>query len=177
MTAARSLMFTSLPLSVVLPSLVMVTTGISCAVSFTMRTLGTSTSMPNSITWAVSMKMMSSTSTTSTKGVTLISERLAPPRLRDPNPPPLKEIAMALLSEGALGQVQELQRKVVHARADFADGVAEEVIENGRWDGGKKSHRSGNQRFGDAGRDRPQAGTALLSQILKRADNAHDRAQ
>jgi hypothetical protein len=69
--------------------------------------------MPNSITWAVSMKMISSTSTTSTNGVTLISDRLAPPpRRRDPNPPPpLPDNAMALFSETALGQVQELERK------------------------------------------------------------------
>src|ERR1035438_5085154 len=170
-------MFTGLPLSVMLPSLVMVTTGMACAVSFTIRTLGTSTSMPNSITWAVSMKIMSRTSTTSTKGVTLISERAAPPRLREPNPPPLIEIAMASLSEAAIGQVEELQREVVHARADLADGGAEEVVENGRGDGRKKAHRRGNQGFPDAGPHRPQAGAALLAQVLKLADNSHDRAQ
>src|SRR5664280_2320126 len=136
MTAARSLMFTSLPLSVVLPSLVMVTTGISFAVSFTMRTLGTSTSMPNSITWAVSMKMMSSTSTTSTNGVMLISDRLAPPpRRREPYPPPpLTDNAMALLSETAFGHIQELHGKVVHARAYLPDPVAENVVEDCRGD-------------------------------------------
>src|ERR1700688_2317032 len=119
MAAGRSLMFTALSLSQVVPSLVMETTGISLAFSLTGRTLGTSTSMPNSITCAVSMKMISSTSTTSTKGVTLISERLEPekedaPRLRDPNPPPpLTDSAIWLLpAERPLGHVQELQRKV-----------------------------------------------------------------
>src|ERR1019366_6100292 len=112
----------------------MVTTGRSCALSFTACTLGTSTSMPKSITWAVSMKMISSTSTTSTNGVTLISERLAPPRLRFPDPPPLMQIAILSLSEAAFGQVENLQREIVHARADLAYAVAEEVIENRRRD-------------------------------------------
>src|SRR5271157_5680865 len=157
----------------------MVTTGSSCAVSFTACTLGTSTSMPNSITWAVSMKMMSSTSTTSTNGVTLISDRLAPPpRRREPYPPPpLTDKAMALLSQTALGQVQEFQGKVVHARADLPDSVAENVVENSRRDGGCQPRRRGNQRFRDARRHRAQAGRAHLSQFVKRADNAQHRAE
>src|ERR1039458_2271848 len=151
MASFRSLMFTSTPLRVVTPSLVTVTTGICWAVSFTIRTFGTSTSMPNSITWAVSMKMISRTSTTSTNGVTLISERLDPPaRLRDPYPPPLREKAMALFSAAALGEVQKLHREVVHARAQFPDAVAEVVIEDSRRDGRRQAHRRGNQRLGDA---------------------------
>src|ERR1039457_6439993 len=157
----------------------MVTTGSSWAVSFTACTLGTSTSMPNSITWAVSMKMMSSTSTTSTNGVMLISDRLAPPlRRRDPYPPPpLTDNAMALLSETAFGHVQELHGKVVHARADLPDSVAENVVEDGGWDGGCKARRRRNQRFGDARRHRAQAGRSHLSQFVKRADNAQHGAE
>src|ERR1019366_1699011 len=157
----------------------MVTTGRSCALSFTACTLGTSTSMPNSITWAVSMKMISSTSTTSTKGVTLISDRLPPPpRRREPYPPPpLTDNAMALLSETALGHVQELHGKVVHARADFPDPVAEDVIEDRRGDSGRKARRRGNQRFRDAWRNRAQAGRSHLSQLVKRADDAQHRAE
>src|ERR1017187_9679123 len=95
MVAGRSLMFTSSALSLMTPSLVMVTTGISCwLLSLTGRTLGTSTSMPNSRTCAVSMKMMSSTRTTSTNGVTLISERAGLPRRLARYPPPLVEKAM-----------------------------------------------------------------------------------
>src|SRR5208283_2047365 len=140
----------------------MVTTGSSCAVSFTACTSGTSTSMPNSITWAVSMKMISSTSTTSTNGVILTSDRLAsPPRRREPYPPPpLTDNAMALVSETALGQVQELQGKVVHARAQFPDAVAEDVIGNGGWDGGEQAHGGRDQRQRDAGTHRPQTGRA-----------------
>src|SRR5271157_10889 len=157
----------------------MVTTGSSCAVSFTACTLGTSTSMPNSITWAVSMKMIRSTSTTSTNGVTLISDRLPPPPRRlDPYPPPpLTEIAMALLSETALGHVQELHGKVVHARADLPNPVAKNIIENRRGDGGRQARRRGNQRFRNARRHRAQAGRAHLSQLVKRADDAQHRAE
>src|ERR1700759_1952722 len=53
----------------------MVTTMRCCVISRTVFVLGTETSMPDCRTGAVSMKMMSSTSTTSTSGVMLISER------------------------------------------------------------------------------------------------------
>src|SRR6476646_2286211 len=46
----------------------------SSEISFTTFVLGTETSMPDSSTGAVTIKMISSTSTTSTNGVTLISE-------------------------------------------------------------------------------------------------------
>ena len=47
----------------------------SSVISFTDRVLGTLTSMPDCSTGAVTMKMISSTSTTSTSGVMLMSER------------------------------------------------------------------------------------------------------
>ena len=46
----------------------------SSVISLTVRVLGTLTSMPDCNTGAVTMKMISSTSTTSTSGVTLMSE-------------------------------------------------------------------------------------------------------
>src|SRR5271163_137128 len=45
----------------------------SSVISFTVRVLGTLTSMPDCSTGAVTMKMISSTRTTSTSGVMLIS--------------------------------------------------------------------------------------------------------
>src|SRR5439155_25164313 len=51
-----------------------VTTRRSWLISFTVRVLGTSTSMPDWRMGAVIMKMMSSTRTTSTNGTMLISE-------------------------------------------------------------------------------------------------------
>ena len=55
--------------------LLMLTTSRSSVISFTVRVLGTLTSMPDCSTGAVTMKMISSTRTTSTSGVMLISER------------------------------------------------------------------------------------------------------
>ena len=51
----------------------MVMTSRSSVISFTVRVLGTLTSMPDCRTGAVTMKMISSTSTTSTSGVILMS--------------------------------------------------------------------------------------------------------
>ena len=141
----------------------MVTTGISCAVSLTVRTFGTSTSMPNSITCAVSMKMMSSTSTTSTNGVTLISRdgvAAAPAATRIRRH--WWRRPWLLLSETALGQVEELEREIVHAGADLANQVAEVVIEDGGGNGREQADRGGDQRFGDARADGLQAGGAHL---------------
>ena len=133
------------------PSLVMVTTGISWALSLTARTFGTSTSRPNSMTCAVSMKMMSSTSTTSTNGVTLISAmRVAAAPAATGFRRHWWRRPSLLSAEAALGQVEELEREIVHARAQFADQVAEIVIEDGRRDGGEQADRGGDQRLGDA---------------------------
>src|SRR5579872_4676297 len=126
------------------------------------------------------MKMMSSTRTTSTKGVTLISARLPVPprRLRDPKPlPPLTEIAMASFSEAAFRQVQKLHGKVVHARAHFADLLAENVVEDGCRNGGDESDGCGNQRFRNARPESAQAGCALRSESLKGLNDAQHRAQ
>src|ERR1035441_4888877 len=149
--AATAMLFTFAPLSVESPVLSIVITGICCAVSFTYFTFGTSTSMPNSITCAVSMKMINSTSTTSTNGVTLISESMDPPRpLRDPNPPPpFTDIAICLFSEAALRQVQELQREIVHARPDLPNVAAQNVIEDRRRNRRHQSDSRCDQRLRD----------------------------
>src|SRR5215467_12466896 len=80
---------------------------------------GRFTSMPRWIIGAATMKMMSSTSITSTSGTTLISAsdvetRALRPRL--PRPPLDDGIGCTLgtLGEIPLRDVQELQRKIVH---------------------------------------------------------------
>ncbi len=70
--------------------------------------------MPYSMTCAVIMKMMSNTSTTSTNGVTLISESAETPRPRRPLfiPPTLIATGVTVLglfSEAPLDQIQKLQ--------------------------------------------------------------------
>src|SRR5580693_145327 len=125
-------MFTLLPLSVDSPVLSMVTTaGVSWEVVSTYFTCGTSTLMPYSMTCAVSMKITSNTRTTSTKGVTLISERVVPPprrRERDPNPPPFTDIPIELLSETTFHHVQELKCEIVHAGTDIANLPAKNIV-------------------------------------------------
>src|SRR5690348_5218082 len=125
----------------------MLITGSTLALSRTCFTLGTSTSMPNSITCAVILKMISSTSTTSTNGVTLISESAGVPwnRRRPGAPPPLTLIAMPSLPVAAFSQIQEFEREVVHARSNFLEDVAEVVIENGCRNRRCQAHRCRDQ--------------------------------
>src|SRR5579883_3230206 len=130
--------------------------------------------MPNSITCAVNMKMISNTRTTSTNGVTLISARLdeAPFRRRDPNPPPFTDIAMALFSEGALRHVQKFHGEIVHAGAHFTNFVTEKVIKDGCGNGRHQTERSRYQGFRDSRRNRAQTGGPLSAESLESRNNA-----
>src|ERR1700722_3650088 len=126
-------------------------TGSSCTFSFTGFTFGTSISRPNSITCAVSMKMMSRTRTTSTSGTILISarEEVVPrkrPRLIPPDEFPSEK---AMLLHASFGVVQELEHEVFHARAKFLDGVPKQIVENCGGNGSGEPHRGGNQGLGD----------------------------
>src|SRR5580658_11123761 len=132
------------------------------------------------MTWAVSIKMISSTSTTSTRGTMLISASEGLPRNR-PRRSPLEVfrekamlIAPSLSLQGALRQIQELELKVFHARAEFLDRAAEHIVENSCWNGGKESHRGGDQGFRDAWRYGPEAGGAGGVQLLECVDDAPD---
>src|SRR3982074_2079751 len=130
----------------------MLTTGISSAVSLTCFTFGTSISSPNSITCAVSMKMINSTRTTSTSGTTFISERvLCDPRNRlRPLFPPPSEKAIFLILELLFRQVQKLEREVLHTGAEFLNAVSEVVVEDGRGNGRDQSHGGCDQRVCDS---------------------------
>src|SRR5258707_1372191 len=126
------LMLTGLSFRYRSPSFVMLTTGSSCAVSCVFFTFGTSTSSPNSMTCAVSIKMISSTSTTSTKGTMLISAMVGKPRDRRPplKDPPLIDIAMALILEGPFREIQKLQHEILHAGGELPDLAAEAVVKD-----------------------------------------------
>src|SRR3979411_2672627 len=116
-------MFTGLSARYEGPSWAMTTTGKSWTFSRMGFTFGTSTSRPNSITCAVSMKMISSTSTTSTSGTTLISDSELPTRHR-PRMPPTAELvvenAMSAL-ETSFHEIQKLEDEIFHAGAEFLD--------------------------------------------------------
>src|ERR1700722_3528421 len=117
------------------------------------------------------MKMISSTRTTSTNGVTLISAIGARPRDRLPPDSETGVNAIALASETPLDQVQELERKVVHPRAYLFEQMAEVVVEDGRRDGGEEPHGGRDQSFRDARPDEFQTGAPRGAQVLERPDD------
>src|SRR6266849_2329478 len=153
-------------------------TGSSCTFSLTGLTFGTSISRPNSITCAVSMKMMSSTRTTSTKGTILISASEAVPRNRPRLIPP-DEVPSekAMLLHASFGEVQELKHEVLHARGKFLDPVPKKIVEDCGRDCRSQAHRSGNQSLRDSGRDGAQASRASGSEVLERIDDPPDGSE
>src|SRR4029079_11519837 len=94
---------------------------------------GRFTGIPCVIIGAATMKMISSTSITSTRGTTLISAsevdtRALRPRL--PRPPPDRiGSTLGTLGEIPLRDVQELERKIVHLVRELLHAVGEIVVE------------------------------------------------
>src|SRR5580658_9697783 len=123
------------------------------------------------------MKMISSTRTTSTNGVTLISAIGARPRDRLPPDSEAGVNAIALASETPPDQVHELERKVVHTRAHLFERIAEVVVEDRRRDSGEETDGGRDQCFRDAGSDGFQTGAPRGAQILERADDPNDCTQ
>src|SRR5262249_36113931 len=113
-------------------------------------TFGRSTETPCCRMGAVTMKMMSSTSMTSTSGVTLMSEIESPP----PGPPK----AMLLLQEVPLRDVQELGAERVHLRRQHANLSGETVVHDHGRDGRGQADGSGHEGLRDTGRDGLDAG-------------------
>src|ERR1039457_2398022 len=155
----------------------MLTTGSSCAVSFTLVTFGTSTSSPNSMTCAVSIKMTSSTSTTPTRGTILISAMVGKPRDRRPFEDPPSENAMPLVLEGPFREIHELERKIIHPRAELPDRAAEQVVENVGGNGRGETERRGDERFRDAWGHGAEARAPRIGQRRKRVHDAPDRSE
>src|SRR5687768_3176410 len=105
------------------------------------------------------MKMISSTSITSTSGITLISARvLETRRLRPRGPPPdgigsTFGIASRLLREVPFGDIQKLEREVIQVGRVSLYLRREVVIGHHRGNGGKQPRRRRNERVRDAGTD------------------------
>src|SRR4029079_3135999 len=108
------------------------------------------------------MKMMSSTSMTSTSGTTLISasdvatRALRPRRWRPPPDPPVG-CTFCILGEVPLGDVQELEREVVHFGGELLHAVREVIVEIHRGNCREEARGGRNQRIGDARRDHREA--------------------
>src|SRR3954463_7666325 len=122
---------------------------------------GRFTSMPRYIIGAVSMKISSSTSTTSTSGMMLISAIDVPMRR---SPPPSGDGRLNAifgrprqLRYRAAQDVQEIQHEAVHLRRPVPHPIDEVVVADDRRDGGREARRGGNQRFRDTRRHDGQA--------------------
>src|SRR6185503_2576848 len=140
---------------------------------------GRFTSMPRYIMGAVSMKMRSSTRTTSTRGMTLISARA----LRVPAPSPPASALIAILEglsapyEPALDQVGQLEREVVHLGCPVTHQPDEVVVADDGRNRRRQTGRGRDQRARDTGRDDREARRSLRADGLERAHDADDRAQ
>src|SRR5581483_3643384 len=141
-----------------LPSLSMLTTtdlSFGCSARLS-RVFGRLTSMPVCRIGAVTMKITNSTSITSTRGVTLISESdvCVRPRLS------VKAILVCWFAAlelrfgvMALDQVQQFQREAVERRRKSFDAVEKLIVKDRRRHRRGNAGGSRNQRFGDARSD------------------------
>src|SRR4051812_26001590 len=112
-------------------------------------TFGSSTGTPCWRIGAVTMKMMSSTSITSTSGVTLICEMESLPDEPESN----AMVTRGSLQEVTFGDVEEFGRERVHLGGQHAD-LARKPVE--QHDGGNRRgepHRRRDERLRDPGRD------------------------
>src|SRR5450432_2421029 len=151
---------------------------------------GSSTATPRAIMGVITMKMMSSTSTTSTSGVTLISARTPPLawrfetrcRLRGGSPGAggLGGSGLTRCSGVALeDRVDELGGRLVDVDRDVVELGREVVEEPHRHDGDAEAHGRRDERLGDAGRDGADAAAALgrVGELLEGGDDAADGAE
>src|SRR6266850_2224124 len=114
---------------------------------------------------AVTMKITSSTSITSTYGTMLIS--CIGPRLRSAGMGKSAPLPHGL----PLEDVRELLHEALEAVAQAVDVMRVAVIGHDRRDGGEEADRGGDQRLGDAGRDLRER---RLLHVRKAAERVHD---
>src|SRR5277367_3404783 len=144
---------------------------------WTVLVLGTSTSMPDCRMGAVIMKMMSRTSTTSMNGTMLISE---------------SDVCVCLICgmwftgarwrprisvEGLLDLRGYFQREAVQPLGQIANILQKVIIEDDRGNGGEKSRRGGEQRFGNTGSHGAEGGRAGVAEAGKGINDAPDGAE
>src|SRR5262245_4283497 len=102
---------------------------------------------------AVSMKISSRTSTTSTSGMMLISARLVPIRRAPCDSSALNIVAGSARLRGRTAQeVQEIHREAFHLDGPVLHTVDEVVVADDGRDRGAEAGRGGDERLGDAGR-------------------------
>src|SRR5216117_3560090 len=117
---------------------------------------------------AVTMKITSSTSITSTYGTMLMS--CIGPRLRC-------RAGMVLLHRLAMEDVGELLHEALEAVAQALDVVRVAVVRHHRRDGGEQADRRGDERLGDAGRHLRERRLLNVREAAKGVHDAPYRAE
>src|SRR5258705_11038818 len=119
---------------------------------------GRLTSIPRYIIGAVSMKISSRTSTTSTSGMMLISARLVPIR-RGPWDSSTLNIAAgsARFRGGTTQQVEEIHREAFHLDGPVLHAIDEVVVADDRRGGGAQARGGREQGRRDSRRHDPEA--------------------
>src|SRR5690606_37709621 len=135
-------------------------------------TLGSSIWAPSVSAGATTMKMMSSTKTTSTSGVTLISGAPASESSRLPFPL-LRSVTPMMI----LHLVQELAHGAPERELDARNPRAQVVEEDHGRDGDHEAEGRLHERLGDTGRNRRNAPGAGRADPLERADDADHRSE
>src|ERR1700733_12555818 len=164
--AVRSFRLIGLSCRKISESRLMVTTIRDSVISFTVLVFGTATSMPDCSTGAVSMKITSSTSTTSTSGVMLISASdvcVCPVLLVKATCGLPLDWLLARLERDLFHAVEQLAGEVVHARRKVAAARRELVVGHHRGHSDNEPGSSGNKSLRDAGRDSPQCCRSRLA--------------
>src|SRR2546422_8978848 len=136
---------------------------------------GKFTSMPRYIIGAVSMKIRSRTSTTSTSGMMLISARLVPMRRAPPGGPALNAIFRRprQLGRRTAQEVEHVEGESLHLRRPVLHPVDEVVVADDGRDGGAEAGRRRHERLRNAWRYHGEARRALRADAVEGIHDAH----
>src|SRR4051794_36750786 len=158
----------------------MVSTWRVSVISLTERVLGTATSMPDCSTGAVIMKMMSSTSTTSTSGVMLMSasEDCVLPLLLVKATRGLPLDRVNARAQGYFFHaVEHFAGEVVEASAELAKACPKAVVGDNGGNSDEKSGGGGDECFGDSGSDGAQGCRTGGSETVEGIDDTHNGSE
>src|SRR3989442_15301550 len=140
---------------------------------------GKFTSMPRYIIGAVSMKIRSRTSTTSTSGMMLISARLVPMRRAPPGGPALNAIFRRprQLGRRTAQEVEHVEGESLHLGRPVLHPVDEVVVADDGGDGGAEAGRRRHERLRNAGRYHGEARRALRPDAVEGIHDADHGAE
>src|SRR5215471_3523801 len=140
---------------------------------------GRFTSMPRYIIGAVSMKISSSTSTTSTSGMMLISARVVPIRRPPSDGPALNAIFRGPreLRRRPAEHIQHVEGEPIHLGCPMLHTIDEVVVADDGRDGSAEACRGSDERLGDARRDDREARRSLRADPMERIHDSDDGAE